>query len=800
MRFESIAVSLVAVASVPACSTGEEITSPPAGDLDHMPTLAAEICEGCLVGPVRVERRTGAPVLERFSFDADPLATYIIDIRTGGSQGLQGTMTLNGQGLLSPSQASGAGQVHVRKGLSLDASNVLEVRLTGQPGTFLDFYILGGAAEVGPGGGVAVAPTTGASVKVSPGAFSTPVLVRISANSSASAEYMPLAVTGHDLTIRILDQGTSFGVEGKLDVFLPLTGSGHPPSVDVSALVREAPGERWWAKAEGLEGIARFSIPATGLEQMRTVFESNETQITLLPEKVLDLNVPDAGGASALQAASTTTCHTYPTAHAGWPAPGPFRQSPGSHPTSSTAIILVHGWDRQVKTCSDFSAIGQSGELVFARFLPVLEGAFRHTARVYVFNYPTFDSFEGHGEDLAARLADLSGVSRVVLIGHSMGGLVSRVAAEHLALHHGMPSLVSGIITLGTPHEGADLALLYGAFGWFTTAGLTSLVEGLNGKQVEYAPIFAHGGFLPFCMGGSSQSYWLSCRLLGGELIGLADNDGIVYRSSSVPGWLHRAGLVWGGYDHSEVRAGNGLSGTADDLLFQRVLSDVGELLLEPLLALRSGTPVIDGVIGGLEWAAAATYQVPIVVGGSGNTTATFYFMNDADNLYVALRLPSPTPGALKMRQVLLWLLFQEPGTGPFPGGLSDVMIYSKFHHTNPPSSTVIGPGAFDDWAYRQPCPLNPASSYCGTWDGRFGGTLDGGGTSQVTDSEYTIEMWHPLRSGDAENDFQLRSQDVIGLRGDLLIGGPDISSEAGMVRKVFPGQDSNLLMGLRVW
>lgn len=216
------------------------------------------------------------------------------------------------------------------------------------------------------------------------------------------------------------------------------------------------------------------------------------------------------------------------------------------------------------------------------------------------------------------------------------------------------------------------------------------------------------------------------------------------------------------------------------------------------LFRLNRGTPSIDGVIGVSEWANAVAYSIPVTVSGSGNTTATLLLMNDGANLYAALRLPSPTPGALLGRQVLLWLLFHDPARGPFPGQLSDVMLYSKYDSANPPGP-VIGPGAFSDWAYRQPCPLQ-AAGYCGTADTRFGGTNDGGGAGYVDDQLYSLEMWHPLRSGDTLNDFQLSPGNVIGLFGELLVGGSAIDgSGTPHTIQTFPGQSPTELIGVQI-
>jgi triacylglycerol esterase/lipase EstA (alpha/beta hydrolase family) len=75
-------------------------------------------------------------------------------------------------------------------------------------------------------------------------------------------------------------------------------------------------------------------------------------------------------------------------------------------------------------------------------------------ARTYTINMdPTFGSIEDFAQAVAARVEEIrtrTGADKVVLLGHSMGGLVSRCYVQR----HGGADKVSKIITLGTPHLG----------------------------------------------------------------------------------------------------------------------------------------------------------------------------------------------------------------------------------------------------------------------------------------------------------------------------------------------------------
>ncbi len=77
-------------------------------------------------------------------------------------------------------------------------------------------------------------------------------------------------------------------------------------------------------------------------------------------------------------------------------------------------------------------------------------------------------SLQENGAALAALLQDLvdawpAGVDRIALVGHSMGGLIARAACA-VASDSERPwsSLVTDVVTLGTPHLGADLARVVG--------------------------------------------------------------------------------------------------------------------------------------------------------------------------------------------------------------------------------------------------------------------------------------------------------------------------------------------------
>jgi len=93
-----------------------------------------------------------------------------------------------------------------------------------------------------------------------------------------------------------------------------------------------------------------------------------------------------------------------------------------------------------------------------------------------------------NGRELADRLEDLAAawpvpLDELVVVGHSMGGLVARSAIHHArAAGHRWPDRLAALVCLGTPHHGAPLE----------RAG--NLLEGALGLSPYAAPIASMGG------------------------------------------------------------------------------------------------------------------------------------------------------------------------------------------------------------------------------------------------------------------------------------------------------------------
>jgi pimeloyl-ACP methyl ester carboxylesterase len=121
-------------------------------------------------------------------------------------------------------------------------------------------------------------------------------------------------------------------------------------------------------------------------------------------------------------------------------------------PVTPFPVVLVHGLCETEAAWSIRAAT--HGGTYLSRVLEPL-GATPVTVR-----YNTGRAIADNGAALSALLDELVEtwpvpVERLALIGHSMGGLVIRAAAEH---GEAWPELVDATVFLGTPHRGAPLA------------------------------------------------------------------------------------------------------------------------------------------------------------------------------------------------------------------------------------------------------------------------------------------------------------------------------------------------------
>jgi hypothetical protein len=162
-----------------------------------------------------------------------------------------------------------------------------------------------------------------------------------------------------------------------------------------------------------------------------------------------------------------------------------------------------------------------------------------------------------------------------------------------------------------------------------------------------------------------------------------------------------------------------------------------GQLHAQVVTLSGLGTATIDGVIGGAEWSGAgSTLLTNIAKPGGGTTTATVFAMNDATNLYLAVRIDAfhTDPAAGGSAQ----FAFINSGSGTtFSTGDNNLVLNANIGLFDNYYASAVSPGASD------------------TGDG---GTSNGLGAFTTDASNSYYELRFPLNSGDGLHDFNLTS------------------------------------------
>lgn len=219
----------------------------------------------------------------------------------------------------------------------------------------------------------------------------------------------------------------------------------------------------------------------------------------------------------------------------------------GAHAPTDHVLLMVHG------LCLDESS-WRRGDAGHGEHLVRALGATAVYAR-----YNTGLRIEDNGAGLAIAIEQLVSnwpvpVTRITLLGHSMGGLVLRSACAHAErANHAWRSRLASLVTLGSPHAGAPLEQLgqhvdralratrwsapLAAIGMIRSAGIVDLGDGRVHDGSEPLPLpdrvrcFAVAGVL-------GKGTGLAARLRGDGLVpvdsalAIAAHDTLVVRGA----------------------------------------------------------------------------------------------------------------------------------------------------------------------------------------------------------------------------------------------------------------------------
>lgn len=156
--------------------------------------------------------------------------------------------------------------------------------------------------------------------------------------------------------------------------------------------------------------------------------------------------ITGVGGASPSGGGEDGSSSTERSAASGWATSAATTSGGGGGSTGPYPIILAHG----------FFGFEEFAGLDFATYFYQVkeelagQGEIVHTPAVDPFNDSTF-----RGAQLAAHVDAIlaeTGADKVVIVGHSQGGLDARVVA------HDHPEKVAAVITVATPHQGSPIA------------------------------------------------------------------------------------------------------------------------------------------------------------------------------------------------------------------------------------------------------------------------------------------------------------------------------------------------------
>jgi alpha-tubulin suppressor-like RCC1 family protein/pimeloyl-ACP methyl ester carboxylesterase len=284
---------------------------------------------------------------------------------------------------------------------------------------------------VGPAGG-AVAHPAGASLVIPAGAVASAVVVRIETIPSEepvaerASESFRFSVTGTASTAfaRRTSAGPSADVPAYATLVLPLT---RPVAAAGELLARVRVSN---------ESLPRYAADAA-LGTASTLQFSVPLEAAFYPLEAVALLLGAADGCES----------KYELREA--------RADDAAWDSTTPPVIFIHGWQPALGSCLMWQSFNPEA-FGGAIFTALSSRGLQTRTNYWRYTYPSFNSVDAAASDLASELQQkFGGRTDVIIVAHSMGGLVARAAVEL----HGAGTQVRRVITLGTPHVGTPLAV-----------------------------------------------------------------------------------------------------------------------------------------------------------------------------------------------------------------------------------------------------------------------------------------------------------------------------------------------------
>ena len=441
------------------------------------------------------------------------------------------------------------------------------------------------AEEIEPGDGrVELAIESGARVVVDRESLSESMRVRVrqlGRRTDDVAERLQVQVTRSVGVAGAHSEIEEGNETSRVTVFLPVPPSDRRRAI-VKSMAQGGGGEPWT-----VYGIARDTVVVDSItgHQVEGVFRH------------VTLGASIEGEAGIAYSSALTGSHEIWVREVDDHCEPPTNRLEHVQGNGPLTVVLIHGWQTGETTCNEVDQ--RPYPFGWAPVIDYISEFWnRNDITLKVVRWATFQEMRSVADWLHTELGSLE-AEHVLLVGHSMGGLLAR----HLAAKD--PDKYLGIATLGTPHEGATAAvfrlneaafvsaclemrnrtvflsglaritnssgvlscyLAWKASSQFTTntLGAEQLTPGSVRNSVPRPRVGVRFSTLAgrltsdYALGmrgaGSETSrigYFVGFHMLGGE--GGDPNDGIVSESSSIPHYSQLVGVI-APRNHSDVK------------------------------------------------------------------------------------------------------------------------------------------------------------------------------------------------------------------------------------------------------